>query len=376
MSARTLDTARRPAEGTQKQRIAELEREIRELKRLNEHLRQHATTPAPGPGRREHRPGTGPAAPGMPGGSGGPGAGAVRAAPSPGPSPSPSPSPGPGPGPSPGPGPGPSPGPSPGPGPGPGVQLRVLGPVEALVDGRRADLGAPKQRTALVVLASQAGQPVPVDALVEAVWGGRPPRRALTSLHAYIANLRRALEPQRAPRTAPSVLRTRGRSYLLDERAVEVDAHRFGRDATAGWQALEHGEPRRALAAFEAALAAWRGPAYAEAAAAACAAPEVIRLQELRLSVAEGRGAALIALGRHERAVPELLAFTRAHPLREYGCELLGRALYRAGRQADALAVLRAHQHTLARELGISPSRALQHLELEILRQVPALDRR
>ncbi|GAQ57553.1 AfsR/SARP family transcriptional regulator [Streptomyces acidiscabies] len=261
------------------------------------------------------------------------------------------------------------------PAPATGVEFRVLGPVEAAVDGRWVDLGAPKQRAALVLLVSQVGQPVSVDALVDALWEGRPPQSAITSLHAYIANLRRALEPHRAPRTPATVLCTRGRGYLLDSRAVEVDAHRFWEHATAGWQALDRGDPQRALYAFEAGLGLWRGEAYAEVAGAPHVAPEAVRLEELRLSVVEGRCATLIAVGNHEMAVPELVAFTQAHPLREYGCELLTLALYRSGRQADALSVLRAHQKKMVEGLGISPSPALQHLELEILRQAPELER-
>jgi DNA-binding SARP family transcriptional activator len=320
------------------QRIAELEREVRELKRANETLKQYVskaldldTTPARRPDDRVPESA----------GHGGPeAAGPPRRAAS-----------------------------------GAGVEFRVLGPVEAAVGGRWVDLGAPKQRAALVLLVSQVGQPVSVDVLVEALWDGRPPQSAITSLHAYIANLRRALEPHRAPRTPATVLCTRGRGYLLNSRAVEVDAHRFWENATAGWQALDRGDPQRALYAFEAGLALWRGEAYAEVAAAPHVAPEAVRLEELRLSVIEGRCATLIAVGNHEMAVPELVAFTQAHPLREYGCELLSLALYRAGRQADALSVLRSHQKKMVEDLGISPSPALQHLELEILRQAPELER-
>ncbi|MFE3253428.1 BTAD domain-containing putative transcriptional regulator [Streptomyces sp. NPDC059209] len=254
------------------------------------------------------------------------------------------------------------------------VEFRVLGPVEAVVAGRRIDLGAPKQRAVLALLVSRVGQPVSVDVLLEELWEGRPPPSAITSLHAYVANLRRVLEPDRAPRKPATVLRTRGRAYLLDNRAVDVDVQRFGERAKAGWQALDQRDPQRALREFEAGLALWRGPAYAEVADATHVAPEVVRLEELRLWVVEGRCATLIAVGAHEIAVSELAAFTQAHPLREYGCELLSVALYRAGRQADALAVLRSHQKRMAEELGIDPSPALQHLEREILHQAPSLD--
>jgi DNA-binding SARP family transcriptional activator len=341
------------------QRIAELEREVRELRQANETLMQYVSKALELDIAPRHRPDlfTGTAGPGLdPADSRTAGPGLDPADRSHRPAA--------------GTGGGPARTPHP---PAAGVEFRVLGPIEAAVDGRRVDLGAPKQRAALALLVSQVGQPVSTDMLVEALWDGRPPQSAITSLHAYIANLRRALEPHRAPRTPATVLCTRGRNYLLDSRAVEVDAHRFGECATAGWQALDRRDLRRALCAFETGLALWRGEAYAEVAAARHVTPAVVRLEELRLSMIEGRCATLIAMGNHELAVPELAAFTQAHPLREYGCELLSLALYRAGRQANALSVLRAHQKRMAEELGISPSPALQHLELEILCQAPEL---
>ncbi|WP_406004762.1 AfsR/SARP family transcriptional regulator [Streptomyces sp. NBC_00637] len=342
---------RRPAGGPgQARRIAELEREVRELRRVNETLKRYVAKaldldlPVCGAVREAqgHRVGAQvdaasrgapPDAPGRGGGRPPEAAGVAGA----------------------------------------GVEFRVLGPMEAAVGGRAVDLGAPKQRAALALLVSQVGRPVSVDVMLEELWEGRPPQSAVTSLHAYVANLRRVLEPGRAPRKPATVLRTHGRGYLLDGRVAEVDARRFGERATAGWQALDGGDPRRALSAFEAGLALWRGQAYAEVADTAQVAPERVRLEELRLSATEGRCAALISVGAHEVAVSELAAFTRAHPLREYGCELLSLALYRAGRQADALAVLRTHHRRMAQELGIDPSPALQHLEGEILRQAPAL---
>ncbi|MDN3354910.1 AfsR/SARP family transcriptional regulator [Actinomadura sp. DC4] len=243
-----------------------------------------------------------------------------------------------------------------------------------MAGGRLLDLGAPKQRALLALLVSQAGRPVPADVIVEGLWAGSPPPSARTSLQAYVANLRRVLEPCRAPRTPAKVLRTSGRGYLLDRRVVEVDTQRFDERTTAGWRAMERGDTQRALAEFERGLALWRGPAYAEVADATLVAPEVARLEELRLSVVEGRCAALLDTGAHELAAAELEAFTKVHPLREYGCELLSLALYRGGRQADALAVLRTNQKRLAEELGIDPRPALQQLESRILNHAPALD--
>jgi DNA-binding SARP family transcriptional activator len=256
------------------------------------------------------------------------------------------------------------------------VEFRALGPLEAVVGDRLVELGAPKQRALLALLVSQVGQPVGVDLMREALWAGPPPPSAVTSLQAHVANLRRVLEPQRAPRTPATVLRTHPPGYLLDSRVVDVDVRWFGERARAGRQAWDRGDPQQALAEFEAGLALWRGPAYAEMANADCVAPEVARLEELRLSVVEGRCAALVAVGAYEVAVAELKAFVQAHPLREYGYELLSLALYRTGRQADALAVLRDLRTRLAEELGIDPKPALQQLEREILNQDPALDER
>ncbi|MGH3799122.1 MAG: FxSxx-COOH system tetratricopeptide repeat protein, partial [Pseudonocardiaceae bacterium] len=187
-------------------------------------------------------------------------------------------------------------------------------------------------------------------------------------------NLRRLLEPNRPPRAPATVLHTRTSGYLLDSRGVKFDVPRFAEHATAGREALGRADPQQALGQFNAALGLWRGPAYADVCDATWAAPEVARLEQLRLSVIEGRCAARLELGDHHGAVAELDVHIRAHPLREHGCELLALALYRAGRQADALATLRQTRRRLAEELGIDPSAALQRLEHDILTQAPALD--
>ena len=213
-----------------------------------------------------------------------------------------------------------------------------------------------------------------VDVMLEALWTGHPPPSAMASLHAYVANLRKLLEPGRAPRTPATVLRTCPGGYLLDAGSVDVDVRLFGDHAAAGWQAWDREDPQQALREFEAGLALWRGHAYPEVAHAPCVLPEVARLEELRLAVVEMRGAALLAVGAHEVAVAELGAFMKANPLREYGCELLSLALYRSGRQAEALEVLRTIQTRLTDELGLDPRPALQHLKREILNQAPNLD--
>ncbi|MEZ0113084.1 DNA-binding SARP family transcriptional activator [Catenulispora sp. EB89] len=256
------------------------------------------------------------------------------------------------------------------------VRIRALGPIEATVADRPVDLGAPKQRALAALLVSRVGQPVAVDLILDTLWADHPPASPMASLQAYVANLRRLLEPDRPPRAPATVLRTSPRGYLLDGGVVDVDVSRFTEHATAGWQAWDRDDPRRALREFEAALALWRGQAYEDVAGALGVAPDVARLEELQLAVFEMRCAALLAVGAHARAVAELGAFMKAHPLREYGCELLSRALYRSGRQAEALDVLRAIEVQLTEELGLDPSPNLQQLKVEILNQAPTLDRR
>ncbi|MGH3591267.1 MAG: BTAD domain-containing putative transcriptional regulator, partial [Pseudonocardiaceae bacterium] len=256
-----------------------------------------------------------------------------------------------------------------------GVQLRALGPVEAVVGGRLVDLGPPKQRALFGLLLSRVDRPVSVDALLEQLWSGAPPAAATASLQAYVSNLRRVLEPHRPPRAPAVVLRTRAPGYLLDSTGAEFDVCCFTKYADAGREALRRGDPQRALRDFEAGLALWRGQAYADVRDSAWVAPEVARLEELRLTVLEGRATALLELGAPEVAVAELESHVAAHPLREHGCELLALALYRSGRQADALTVLRATRTRLAAELGIDPGAALQQLQRDILSHAATLDR-
>jgi DNA-binding SARP family transcriptional activator/tetratricopeptide (TPR) repeat protein len=255
-----------------------------------------------------------------------------------------------------------------------GVELRALGPVEAVVGGELVDLGPPRQRALFALLLSRVDRPVAVDTLIEELWSGEPPAAAMASLRAYVSNLRRVLEPHRPPRAPAAVLRTRAPGYLLDSRQAEVDFRRFGGHATAGYETLAGGDPQQALEEFETALGLWRGTPYAEVRDAEWAAAEIAWLEELRLSVIEGRFTALLELGAHAVAVAELEAHVRAHPLREHGCELLALALYRGGRQAEALGMLRATRVRLAEELGIDPGPALQRLGHEILTQAPTLE--
>ncbi len=254
------------------------------------------------------------------------------------------------------------------------VQWRALGPVEAVLDGRLVDLGPPRQRALFGLLLSRVDRLVAADVLIDELWSGDPPSAAMTSLRTYVSNLRRVLEPDRAPRAPATVLHTRAQGYLLDSRGVEFDVHRFTGHVAGGREALGRADPQHALDEFDAALGLWRGGAYADMREARWAASDVARLEELRCSALEGRCAAQLQLGEHHGVVAELDAHVRAHPLREHGCELLALALYRAGRQAEALAVLRDTRGRLTEELAIDPSAALRQLERDILTQALTLD--
>lgn len=172
-----------------------------------------------------------------------------------------------------------------------------------------------------------------------------------------------------------TIVDTNVRLRLPDERLVGDDQWVVSAQAQSPTEVVGlGGDPHQAVRGFDGALALWRGAPYAEVHDATRAAPEIARLEQLRLSVIEGRFTALLELGAHSLAVAELEAHVRNHPLREHGCELLALALYRAGRQADALAVLRATRTRLAEELGVDPGPALQRLERNILAQAPVLD--
>ncbi|MEV5844689.1 BTAD domain-containing putative transcriptional regulator [Streptomyces sp. NPDC051985] len=247
------------------------------------------------------------------------------------------------------------------------VAFGVLGPVTAEHDGVPLALKGPRHRAVLARLIVARGRVVPVARLVADLWE-EPPPTAVGTVRTFVGDLRRALEPDRPPRTAPRLLVTDGPGYAL--RAQTVDAWRF---ETAVETAAEE-EPARAALSLRAALELWRGPAYAEFADEAWCAGERARLAELRLRAVEQRAGALLAAGRPAEAVPDLDAHLTGHPWREEGWRLLALALYRTGRQGDALAVLRRARATLADQLGVDPGPALRRLEADVLAQDPGLD--
>lgn len=245
--------------------------------------------------------------------------------------------------------------------------LRVLGPFE-LDRGEPVDLGGPRQRAVLALLLSARGEVVSVDRMIHDLWRGEAPPRAIASLQAYVSNLRRLLEPDRERRAPARLLVTAPPGYALRVPAEAVDAWRFEK-LLAEARAVSGTDPVRADRLLTAGLDLWRGTPYAEFAGEPWAQPEVTRLAELRLVARELLLDVTLRTGSAAEAVPEAEALTRQAPLREEGWRLLALALWRTGRQGEALAALRRARATLAEELGLDPGPALAELEAAILGQ-------
>ncbi|HEU5477140.1 MAG TPA: BTAD domain-containing putative transcriptional regulator [Gaiellaceae bacterium] len=245
------------------------------------------------------------------------------------------------------------------------AQFRILGPVEALLDGESAAVGAPKQRGLLALLLVNRRRVVTADQLVDGLWGEDPPASAVQSLQVYVHGLRRALGGER--------IETSGRGYRAVVGEDELDLDRFERTLERGRAALEAGRADDAAEDLREALAIWRGPALANVPEETRRAAEADRLEELRLTALELRYDAELACGRHDAVVAELEAVTAEQPYRERFLHQRMLALYRCGRQADALEVYRDARRILVEELGLEPSPALQELERAILRQDPSL---
>lgn len=244
------------------------------------------------------------------------------------------------------------------------MEARLLGPLEVLRGGEPVQLGKPKERALLARLLLDAGRPVPMDRLVEDLWGQEPPPTAVKMVHIHVSKLRKGL---------PDLLVTRAPGYLAEVLPQDLDVVRFERLGEAGRAALEQGAPARAARHLRDALALWRGPALAEF-REPFAEAEARRLEELRLTCLEDRLDADLALGRHAPLVGELEALVLSHPLRERLHGQLVLALYRSGRQAQALAAYRRLRTQLATEFGLCPSPALRDLERRVLQQDSGLD--
>ena len=244
------------------------------------------------------------------------------------------------------------------------MRYRLLGSVEVIgADGQVVGLSGERERTLLATLVLGAGQPVSVSRLIDALWGEHPPATAVNTLQVHVSSLRKKLAAAGAAENLQSV----PEGYALRVGPDEIDATVF-----AGLVEGATGEPAEVATRLGEALSLWRGPALADVRSDLLLG-EKTRLDELRLRALERRIDSELELGRHHEVVGELEALVHAHPLREGMRRQLMVALYRSGRQADALAVYRAGREVLAEELGIDPSPELQALEVAILRQHPEL---
>ncbi len=242
------------------------------------------------------------------------------------------------------------------------MQYRILGPLEVIGGNGPLPLGGPKQRALLALLLLRANEVVAADALIDRLWGERPPATAAKVLQVQVWRLRKAL--------GNDALLTRAPGYVLRVDGDELDLARFER------LVLEAREvaPVAAAAKLREALALWRGTPLADVADEDFAAAEVARLEELRIVALEERIGADLALGRHGELVPDLEALVAAHPYRERLHAQLMVALYRSGRQADALERFQVLRRLLAEELGLEPNEDLKQLQKSILDHDPSLD--
>src|SRR5271166_2220823 len=253
------------------------------------------------------------------------------------------------------------------------LRVGVLGPVRAWLSGRELPPGPPRQQAVLGMLAMRANRVVSRDELVDAVWGQQAPASAEGGVHTYVAGLRRVLEPNRSRRGPSQVLASAGAGYVLRLDPGQVDAIVFERSLQNGRRLRTSGDLNGAITALEIALGEWHGSAFAGV-PGPFAGAERVRPAELRSAAAEERAEVLLDLGRHEQAVPELAALVAEHPLRERMRGLLMIALYRCGRQAEALQAFHEARQVLADELGLDPGPELSRIHQQILALDPDLE--
>jgi DNA-binding SARP family transcriptional activator len=254
------------------------------------------------------------------------------------------------------------------------MRFRVLGPLEVEADNGPVVLGEPKERLLLALLLARPYQVVSVEALVRGLWGEHPPATAAKTLQSHVKRLRRALEPARARGAAGEVLVTRQPGYLLRVGPGTLDAARFEELAAKARRALADGSAEAAGSLLREALALWRGQAFEEFLDGDVAVAESDRLAELRLVAVEDRVEANLRLGRHRELVAELEGLVRDQPLRERLWAQLLVALYRSGRQADALLAYQRARSVLVEELGIDPGTELRRVHAAVLAQDPGLE--
>jgi YVTN family beta-propeller protein len=248
------------------------------------------------------------------------------------------------------------------------VEFRVLGPLEASQNGRLVPLGGAKQRALLATLLVRANRVVSTDALLDELWGDRPPESAANMVQGYVSRLRKLLSSGNG-----DVIVHRPPGYVLRVEAERVDSHRFEQLVREATKARANGEIETAGAMLREALSLWRGAALADVELNSFVELELRRLEELRLLATEERIEVDLQLGRDAEVVPELEALVAEHPLRERLRRELMLALYRCGRQSEALEVYRDGRRQLVEGLGIEPGPPLRELERAILEQDPSL---
>jgi DNA-binding SARP family transcriptional activator len=245
------------------------------------------------------------------------------------------------------------------------MEFRILGPLEVESEGGIVSVRRRKQRAVLEVLLLHANRPVSAGVLIDAIWGDRAPETALTTLQGYVSALRKTFGAE--------LIVTRGHAYVLQTEPASIDLARFETLVDAGTEALGAGDATTASERLNAALSLWRGEPLEDLDCVAVVESERSRLEEMRLRALEDRIEADLALGRHAEVVPDLQALVREEPLRERLRGQLMLALYRSGRQAEALDVYRQGRHMLAEQLGLEPGEPLKRLERRILDHDPTL---
>ncbi len=243
--------------------------------------------------------------------------------------------------------------------------MRALGPIEVADGDRVLEIGGGRQQALFVILLLRRGEAVPAQSLIDELWGETPPPGAAKTLQVYVSRLRSVVGDE--------LVNRRGGGYALQLEPGAVDIDAFERLLARGRELLERDDAKSAAEALRDALRLWRGPPFAEVASERFAQAEIARLSELHLACLEERIAADLALSRHQTLVPELSGLVRQHPRRERLRGQLMLAMYRTGRQEEALEVYRDARATLVNELGLEPGPELQALERAILNQDPAL---
>lgn len=253
------------------------------------------------------------------------------------------------------------------------MEFGLLGPVQVTDRSQPLKLGGARQRALLALLLLHANEAVPLDRLVDELWSDSPPRTAAQIVRIYVSQLRKLLEPERVAGAEPEILITHGAGYELRLQPEQLDLNRFERLHDEGRRRLEANDPT-ALGYLRGALALWRGPPLSDFTFEPFAQGEIARLEDRRLNALQDRIDADLARGAHDDVVPELESLVDRHPLRERLRAQLMLALYRSGRQAEALAAYQAARTFLQDELGIEPGTALKELEGMVLRQDPSLE--